>query len=312
VGQNVLVASDSQRGDGIPDNVLLNAGAPRGNETFLGRAVVGSLLIDTTNGNLYICTATNRTSTITWSAIETETPRSSMWDQVLNHLPLVTTGLIFVIVFARLFVISHGNIQTSRALLSSSGSVEVVVGTLLGLIPFIGFSVFFGAAYVLIERRSATTAALAAGAGAIGLTILVFSGPLFVVMIGLVGYVYLLLMAYQLPAGRLNWPYRLMELRIFRLAFLVFAVSLATLLVSIDTPWLPAEDITLANGDHAVGYVLDTDDGSIVFLTHDDRLVERIPLSNIEAREVCEPKEDRLKPVLRPWRHSGTYPDCPQ
>lgn len=52
---------------------LLNAGAPTNNTTYLGQAVVGSLLIDTTNGILYICTATNGTSTITWVKVGTQT-----------------------------------------------------------------------------------------------------------------------------------------------------------------------------------------------------------------------------------------------
>ena len=46
---------------------LTNAGAPTNNVTKLGQAVVGSQLIDQSSGRLYICTATNGTSTITWT-----------------------------------------------------------------------------------------------------------------------------------------------------------------------------------------------------------------------------------------------------
>ncbi len=52
---------------------LRNAGAPTANVTYLGTAVVGSKLIDTTNGQDYICTATNGTSTITWTKTGTQT-----------------------------------------------------------------------------------------------------------------------------------------------------------------------------------------------------------------------------------------------
>ena len=55
------------------DAPVLNAGAPTVNVTFLGVAVVGSLLIDTTNGKLYICTATNGTTTITWTLVGSQT-----------------------------------------------------------------------------------------------------------------------------------------------------------------------------------------------------------------------------------------------
>ena len=50
-----------------------NAGAPTVNVTLLGTAVVGTLLIDVTNGVLYICTATNGTSTITWTVVGAQT-----------------------------------------------------------------------------------------------------------------------------------------------------------------------------------------------------------------------------------------------
>ena len=52
---------------------LRNAGAPTNNVTFLGKAVVGSLLIDTNNGKLYVCTATNGTTTVTWTVVGTQT-----------------------------------------------------------------------------------------------------------------------------------------------------------------------------------------------------------------------------------------------
>ena len=52
---------------------LTNAGAPVNNTTYVGIATVGSLLIDTTNGKLYICTATNGTSTVTWTVVGTQT-----------------------------------------------------------------------------------------------------------------------------------------------------------------------------------------------------------------------------------------------
>jgi hypothetical protein len=52
---------------------FLNAGGPTTNVTQLGRAVVGSQLIDTTNGKNYVCTATNGTSTITWTVTGAQT-----------------------------------------------------------------------------------------------------------------------------------------------------------------------------------------------------------------------------------------------
>ena len=52
---------------------LRNAGAPTANVTYLGIAVVGSQLVDVTNGKEYICTATNGTSTVTWVSVGSQT-----------------------------------------------------------------------------------------------------------------------------------------------------------------------------------------------------------------------------------------------
>ncbi len=68
----VIEAATNTTGTGL-DAPFLNAGAPTVDVTFLGTAMVGSLLIDTTNGKLYICTATNGTSTITWTVVGTQT-----------------------------------------------------------------------------------------------------------------------------------------------------------------------------------------------------------------------------------------------
>lgn len=56
-----------------PIGVYQNAGAPVANTTLLGVAGVGDLLSDTTNGKLYVCSATNGTSTITWTVVGTQT-----------------------------------------------------------------------------------------------------------------------------------------------------------------------------------------------------------------------------------------------
>ena len=56
-------------GTGTP---LRNPGPPTVNVTYLGVAVVGSQLLDTVNGKHYMCTATNGSSTITWTATGTQ------------------------------------------------------------------------------------------------------------------------------------------------------------------------------------------------------------------------------------------------
>ncbi len=53
--------------DGIQRHII-NAGAPGAN-AFAGQVALGGLLIDITNAKLYICTATNGTTTATWTVV---------------------------------------------------------------------------------------------------------------------------------------------------------------------------------------------------------------------------------------------------
>lgn len=51
---------------------IKNAGAP-GSNALAGQVALGGLLIDTTNAKLYICTATNGSTTATWTVVGTQT-----------------------------------------------------------------------------------------------------------------------------------------------------------------------------------------------------------------------------------------------
>ena len=63
-------------GNVIPGNGLRSpiqkAGALAAND-FAGQCVVGSQAVDTTNGKLYICTATNGSTTATWTVVGEQT-----------------------------------------------------------------------------------------------------------------------------------------------------------------------------------------------------------------------------------------------
>lgn len=67
----IEVSNTIQGPTGLLGAPLLNAGAPTSGAggTGLGIAKVGSRLLDTTNGKFYIATATDFTTTITWTVI---------------------------------------------------------------------------------------------------------------------------------------------------------------------------------------------------------------------------------------------------
>lgn len=60
-GGSVLPADGVQR-------QIVNAGAPAAN-AYAGQVALGGLLVDVTNAKLYICTATNGTTTATWTVV---------------------------------------------------------------------------------------------------------------------------------------------------------------------------------------------------------------------------------------------------
>jgi hypothetical protein len=59
-------------GDGLNSPPFQKAGALVAND-FAGNCIVGSLAVDTTAGKLYICTATNGTTTSTWTVVGAQT-----------------------------------------------------------------------------------------------------------------------------------------------------------------------------------------------------------------------------------------------
>jgi hypothetical protein len=56
------------QGDGFPQDPLTGAGAPAANY-MAGVVRVGAQYINATTGVVYVCTATNGTSTATWTVL---------------------------------------------------------------------------------------------------------------------------------------------------------------------------------------------------------------------------------------------------
>jgi hypothetical protein len=67
----VITGGNIIPGNGV-NRPILNAGAPGAN-AYAGTVIVGSQIVDTTNGKLYICTATNGSSTATWTVVGAQT-----------------------------------------------------------------------------------------------------------------------------------------------------------------------------------------------------------------------------------------------
>lgn len=68
----IISGGITQPSNGLVPNIITNAGAPGAN-AYAGQVALGGLLLDTTNAKLYICTATNGTTTSTWTVVGAQT-----------------------------------------------------------------------------------------------------------------------------------------------------------------------------------------------------------------------------------------------
>jgi hypothetical protein len=66
----VILSGGSESGSGL-DAPFHWPGAPTngGSGTYVGKAVVGSHLINTVNGNIYVASAATTPSTVTWTLV---------------------------------------------------------------------------------------------------------------------------------------------------------------------------------------------------------------------------------------------------
>jgi hypothetical protein len=66
-------------------------------------------------------------------------------------------------------------------------------------------------------------------------------------------------------------------------------------------PWIPAESITLKNGDRKVGYTLSIKDGWYVWLDEKSRSIEYLKPDDVQARQVCSVDQTGLPaaPIIR-------------
>jgi hypothetical protein len=223
-------------------------------------------------------------------------------DVTLAHLPLIATGLISIFVFARLFVIAHGNVQTARAMLSAAGTVEVALGTLLTALPVAGLALLMGGALYARSSEVGIQMFLAIGALLLGVLLAALTIPSLAVISFIVGAAVVVVGRPTASAvGRVRPPSHFLILAYMALVGLYLLAS--------DEPWLPAEKIAVDGRPAFVGYVLATENDSVVVLTREGRLVERFGVEDVASRHICRPP-GWPEPSIHLWRSDDRYPKC--
>jgi hypothetical protein len=215
--------------------------------------------------------------------------------------------VLALLILVRILVIARFDPVTAQAIISASGTADVLAGTLLALLPYImggvAMALAMAAGLMIVERRRRSAVLLvesAAGSVAL-LTLAISPWPIAVPYLIAAGLVAVNLVLLERESGpkpsEQPWDDAIAVVTITAL-YVLIALSAA---IFSFIPWQPEERLTIEDpsllgvqvqldGDEAVigGYVLKADDREMVILTERERQVLRLPVAQIVARQACK------------------------
>ena len=244
-------------------------------------------------------------------------------------LILSPAGLLFIAV-TRLLIISNYNSVTAVTLVSSSGYVNTLLGTIIPLVsifmPYI--------ALVLLFFRKVVPGILALAAAVmitptrlsrVTLLNLMRSDLQSVSKLGGAPAVIFLFIA-ALTATLLLFTLALFGFSMFfRTVGTIASLALIPAVVflyplphknnfysdQLRAPWLPAETITLTSGREFTGYVLSSDSDWLVVLGEDTRRITYYRVSRVVRQRVCQIGQVRvLRPLVTLTPTVAVVPSC--
>ncbi len=219
---------------------------------------------------------------------------------------LLSPAGLLLLAAARLLIISDYNTATASAIVSSSGYLNTLLGTLIPLIPLIMpylalillfFNRVIPGILALVATAFISPVAAASRPAIAGLAVkdwhqIINSHTNAV--IGLLAVVVAFLLLIELAGVGFNACMRTIATiacialipTIARLYPLPFNNDFYTQLVR--QPWLPAETFTLSSGQKMVGYSLSDDGTWTEILLDDTRTIHFYPASDVGGRQICQ------------------------
>jgi hypothetical protein len=243
------------------------------------------------------------------SAIQTWIPDNIAWAAPL--LALITVSV-------KLFAVGGNNFTTAVALLQEIGAVDVSVGILITGLPSLGgvlFALLLGFAVMesLIKGDSAAPWLVLNGVFALVLAtfvpwpLLLAYTVLFGLCIGagIVGRAMSILATTRSLGGTVTSlraslrPSSTGSLRSHMVPAAIALFPIAWLLIAGSAvPWAPLEAFRLNNGDAIVGYQVGDESRWVTILLSSPRQVVRVPLDDINHRELCTKAGKDTRPSL--------------
>lgn len=225
---------------------------------------------------------------------------------VQEHAALVATAALAAFAVFRLVRVADGELTTASAILHYAGTANVVIASVMFLVPYaVVWAAIAAIVQALNERDFWRYATLI---GVLAVTALAIT-PVGVLVAAVASG---LVLIPPLVARRRD------RATVQIILTLVFGILFTPLIISRNM-WLPAETIK-SQGSVYVGYVLDDGDlTGLVLLDHDDRRVTRIARAAVETRKFCEVRStgpnwlERAFDVSLPAlvRQTADYPQCP-
>ncbi|MET8522949.1 hypothetical protein [Nocardioides sp. NPDC004968] len=218
------------------------------------------------------------------------------WD----HLGLVASVALSLIVMVRVTVVSGYSVTTATAIIHEVGPGNVVLGTLLassGLVAAIGYSAIGMFLISTPQQRAWVDAGVTTALS----PMLIFCASLLPWPTVLMLTVLLVIAAVvRRKGGRLD-----------HVALLIFGVAIVVGVVfSKSSMWVPPSSIDPVKGDPYLGYILKEEDKKLLILKDDPRKLELVPESDVTSHKWCDNQGRSLASVvglLKP----PSYGDCP-
>jgi len=232
---------------------------------------------------------------------------------------VISTVLLFAVLFIKIYGVAHYNVNIVVALASTSPTA-VILGT-IGVYSYIFTAVIavaLGCLFVASWNKSYP--------GYAPFRLILFIGTLFLLMLtpwhyfidsAVLAAVLTVLqwIGSKLPpwSGRLSFHFIKACMTSIMVIFMLF------ILITLDQPWLPAEVVTLnhriitnqteplkSKTLRPVAFVLSEDNGQVELLIDDDRTIVYVPADDVVSREICNLNDNPMGsvPTDQPDEHA--------
>jgi hypothetical protein len=238
-----------------------------------------------------------------------------------NHLGLLVGIAASTLICLKLLAVAGWNSTTAFGILAASGTTNVLMGTLLAVLPLL-YGAFAFAVAPRIERRLMRRTPVERSAARLLETwptiLLVFIVPVYL-LLAFFGYVILLILNTLIQRFRGRRPVDEREKPSvteneapsrFESLSIAFAAAAMLLWGSLATPWVPPETIDTPDGEQTV-YALKSEDNIVTVLLADNRALVRVQADALTG-EYCERNSSWWNEPFLQLFTDDNYPDCPR